>query len=125
MINKERIVALGWAAGIIAVSLAATYARRRGYVDGDVVNRIFLGFCGLIVAWYGNRMPKDFVPNVRARQAKRVGGWSMTLSGLVYAGLYAFAPLNLAFPLGCGAIVAGIAVTLGYCMSLRTGANGA
>ena len=43
----------------------------------------------------------------------------MVLSGLVYAGLWAFAPIPVAIAGGCGAVVAGIAVTLGYCLWLR------
>jgi hypothetical protein len=43
----------------------------------------------------------------------------MTLSGLVYAGLFLFAPLHVAYLGGAGAILAGIAITLGYCLTLR------
>ena len=46
-----------------------------------------------MIAWYGNRMPKAVVPDACARQATRVGGWSMALSGLVYAGLWAQSPM--------------------------------
>jgi hypothetical protein len=72
-----------------------------------------------MVAWYGNRMPKSFVPGERARAAKRVGGWSMAISGLIYAGLFAFAPMDVAVIAGCAAILLGIAVTFGYCLSLK------
>ena len=41
-------------------------------------------------------MPKAVVPSAYARQATRVAGWSMVLSGLVYAGLWAFAPIPVA-----------------------------
>ena len=78
---------------------------------------------GLMIAWYGNRMPKAVAPSACARQATRVAGWSLVLSGLVYAGLWAFAPIPVALSVGCGAIVAGIAVTLGYCLSLRARAS--
>jgi hypothetical protein len=79
------------------------------------------------LAWYGNRMPKTLVPGAGpgARQARRVAAWAMVLSGLVYAGLWAFAPIAVATPVGCGAVLAGIAVTLGYCLSLRAKAKAA
>jgi hypothetical protein len=117
--TKDLKSSLAWAVGIIAVALAATFARRLGAIDGDTVTRIVLGVTGLMVAWYGNRMPKTFVPNAGARQGTRVGGWSMALSGLVYAGLWAFAPLPVALFVGCGAILVGMAVTIGYCLTLR------
>lgn len=49
----------------------------------------------------------------------------MTLSGLVYAGLWAFAPFPVAVIVGCGAVAAGMAVTIGYCLSLRAKAEAA
>ncbi len=112
---------LAWGGGLIALALLAQCARKLGYIDPETVTRIVTGAIGLMVAWQGNRMPKAFVPNACARQARRVAGWSMTLSGLIYAGFYAFAPLHVAFVYGCGAIVAGLLITFGYCLSLRSG----
>jgi hypothetical protein len=74
------------------------------------------------MAWYGNRMLKAMVlvrVPAGARQARRVASWSLVLSGLVYAGLWAFAPIPVAITAGSGAVVAGIAVTFGYCLSPR------
>ncbi len=119
MMNREMIASLAWGGTMIGVALVAVLAQRLGYIDGDIARRT-VGLNGLWVAWYGNQMPKKFVANACARQVRRLGGWSMALSGLVYAGLYAFAPLSVAFPYGCAAILAGIAVTLGYCLLLRT-----
>jgi hypothetical protein len=110
---------LAWGGGLIALALLAQFARKLGYVDGETVTRLVTGAIGLMVAWQGNRMPKAFVPNACARQARRVAGWSMTLSGLVYAGLFAFAPLRVAQLAGTGAILTGLAITLGYCLTLR------
>ena len=122
--KKDLIWGLTWAGGIIALALGATFARKLGYIDGDTVTRMVTGFNGLMIAWYGNRIPKAFAPSAQARQAKRVAGWSMVLSGLVYAGLWAFAPIPVAIAGGCGAVLVGIAVTLGYCLSLRAKAKG-
>ena len=117
--NKDLIKSLMVAGGLIAVALAATSARSMGLIDGDAVTRLVMGATGLMLVWYGNRMPKTFVPSAKARQVQRVGGWSMVLSGLIYAGLWAFAPLDLAFTAGCAVVVAGLVVTIGYCLSLR------
>jgi hypothetical protein len=112
---------LVWGGGLIALALAGQAARRMGYLDEETVKRLVIGATGLMVAWLGNRMPKAFVPNACARQGRRVAGWAMTLSGLIYAGLFAFAPLQQAFVWGPAAIVAGFVATLAYCLALRGG----
>jgi hypothetical protein len=117
--NKEVVGALAWAGGIVALALGASFARRQGYIDGDTTERLVLGAIGLMIAWFGNRMPKAVAPSAYARQMTRVGGWSLALSGLVYAGLWAFAPIPVAVAGGCGAVAVGIAVTLGYGLWLR------
>jgi hypothetical protein len=118
--NKEMIGWFAWGFTIVAVALAASYARKLGYIDGETVTRLVIGLNGLMIAWGGNRIPKAFAPTAHILQAKRVAGWSLVLSGLVYAGLFAFAPLSVAVWGGCGAVIAGIVVTIGYCLSLRT-----
>lgn len=117
--NKDVIGSLAWAGGIIGLALAANFAQQQGYIDGDMPGRIVLGATGLMIAWYGNRLPKALAPSASVRQINRVAGWSLALSGLVYAALWAFAPFQLALIGGCGAIIIGMAVTFGYCLSLR------
>jgi len=107
-----------WGIGIVVLALAATGARKLGYIDEDTVTRLVLGATGLMVAWFGNRIPKTIAPGPRARQAQRVAGWSMALSGLVYAGLWAFAPMQVALIAGSGAVLLGIAVSFAYCLGL-------
>ena len=121
--NKELIAALAWGGGIIALALGATFARKLGYIDGDTVTRVVIGINGLMIAYYGNRLPKSVVPSACAHQAMWVGGWAMVLSGLVYAGLFVFAPIPVAATVGSGAVVAGLAVTLGYSLWLRAKAK--
>lgn len=117
--KKDLIQDLAWGGGIVVLALCASYARSQGFIDHDTTTRIVIGATGLMVAWFGNRMPKRFVSSERARKAQRVGGWSLAVSGLIYAGLWAFAPLSVALWVGCAAIIAGMAVTLGYCLWLR------
>jgi hypothetical protein len=105
--TKELSGSIAWGGGLIAIALAATFARQAGLIDGDTVTRIVMTATGLMVAWYGNRMPKTLAPSALARRVTRVGGWSMALSGLVYAGLWAFASFDVALWLGCDAILAG------------------
>lgn len=123
--NKDVMHSLGWGVGIVVLALAATGARKLGYIDGDMVNRIVLGATGLMVAAFGNRIPKTFTPSAGARKAQRVAAWSMVISGLIYAGLWAFAPFQTAVIGGCAAIVIGMAVTFGYCLMLKSRAKAA
>jgi hypothetical protein len=121
--KKEIIGALAWAGIMLVLAFGASFAHKLGTIDRDTVIRVVTGPIGLWMVWYGNRIPKNVVPNARAGQAQRVAAWSMVLSGLVYTGLFAFAPIRVATLGGSGAIAAGIAVTLGYCLSLRAKAK--
>ena len=116
-LKSELVPNLVVAGGLVAAALAATAARQAGWIDADAVTRIVMGGTGLMLAWVGNRMPKRFVPAAQARRVNRVGGWSMAISGLVYGGLWAFAPFDVALWAGCAAVAAGMAVTVGYCLA--------
>lgn len=121
-VKSEVVPSLIAAGTFIAVALAATGALQAGWIDGDTVTRIVMGGTGLLLAWSGNRMPKMWAPQAAARRVNRVSGWSMAISGLVYGALWAFAPFDVALWAGCGAVVLGIAVTVGYCLTQRTAA---
>ena len=122
--RKELSGAVAWAAAMIALAFAAAYAHRQGYIDDDMKVRV-IAMNGLWIAWYGNRITKAFVPRACARAAKRVIGWSMVLSGLVYAGVFAFVAMPLALTFGTGVVLTGILVSLGYCLSLAARARNA
>jgi len=62
---------------------------------------------------------------VRPRRPAKDRSTQDSGSGLVYTVLMAFAPLSVALPLGSAAVITGIAVTLGYCLSLRGRARAA
>ena len=115
--RKDLVPNLAAAGLLIAAALAATAAKQAGWIDGDTATRIVMAGTGLMLAWIGNRMPKAWVPQAAARRVNRVAGWSQAISGLVYGALWVFAPFDVALWLGCGAIVLGIAVTVGYCVT--------
>ena len=117
--KKELVAAAGWAVAFLAVALALRYARELGYVEQKTATRVVSGAIGLYVAWYGNRLPKAFVPSATGRRIRRLAGWCQVVSGLVYTGLWAFAPIDVAAKAGSAAILGGIAVTVVYCLSLR------
>ncbi len=117
--NKEISVGLTWGGGILVLALGAVLARKLGYVEPDTVTRLVIGANGLMVVAFGNRIPKTFTPSAQVRRVQRVAGWSQVLSGIIYTGLWAFAPMPVAAWGGTGAVLAGFAVTIGYCLSLR------
>jgi hypothetical protein len=121
--NQEVMGSLALGVGIVVLALVATSARKLGYIDADTVTRIVMGANGLMIAWFGNRLPKAFVPSACAQRARRVAGWSLVLSGFVYGLLWVFAPIPLAVAGGSAAVLAGIAVTVGYCLALRAKAK--
>jgi len=118
-VRKDVIGNLAWGLGIAVLALLSVQARKLGWLEGDTPTRLVIGANGLFVAWMGNRMPKLFVPSACARRVRRVAGWSLALSGVVYAALAAFAPIPAASWGGATAVLTGIAVTFGYCLSLR------
>ena len=118
--NKDLVGSFAWGGGILVLALCASLARKLGYMDSETVTRLVVGTNGLMIAWWGNRMPKAFVPNATVRQLRRVAGWSLVLSGLVYAGMWAFAPVSVAVAVGSGAVVAGILVTFAYAFALKS-----
>lgn len=123
--KKELTKALAWAAAMLTLALIATFARRQGYIDADTAQRVVFVAIGLWMAWYGNRIPKTFAPSACARRAQRVSAWSMVLSGLIYTGLWAFAPFSVAIWVGSGAVLASVVFTLGYCLWLHAKAKAA
>ena len=121
--KKDLINSFAWAGGIVALALVASLARKLGYIDQETTLRLVLGVTGLMIASFGNRIPKTFVPSAGARKAQRVAAWSMVLSGLAYAGFFAFAPIMVAVVMGCSAVIAGIAIAFAYCLALRAKSN--
>lgn len=117
--QKELVLALVLAGGMIAIALGNTFARRLGYIDSEAVTRMCSGISGLGLAWFGNRMPKLIVLDADVREVRRIGGWALALSGLASTGLWVFAPINIAETGGMGVVLAGVAVTLGRALSLR------
>ena len=114
-------IALATAATILATSALARYLQSVDVVDAETGRRMAQVVVGLALAVWGNYMPKRFGPgganacaSSRACSAVRVGGWSMTLAGLVHAGLWAFAPVAVADVVGMVVVLTALLVTLSY-----------
>ena len=118
--KKDIPIALAWVGGTLLLVLVTKFAHQYGYMSHDTVLRIVIGANGLMVAYYGNRIPKAVAPSAAVRQVMRVSGWAQVLSGLAYTALWAFAPIPVAALVGTAAIAAGFIVTISYCFWLRS-----
>jgi len=120
--TKDIKVAMIWAGAMIATALIATYLRQQGVIDKDTVTRV-VAMNGLMIVYYGNRAPKVAPHNAYTQKLARFSGWSSVVSGLIYAGFWAFGPLSLATTLGTGAVAAGMIATLAYWYRLNAQMN--
>lgn len=121
MIVKRLGFALGLAAVFLAIAAGLRFAASEGMIAEDLAQRIVQVLVGLGLAAYANVMPKQLSgprrsveAETRSQAALRVTGWSMTLAGLAYAGLWAFAPLPFADTVSLVPVVVAMVLTLGY-----------
>jgi len=138
MITRQIGSAVAIAALILAVAAGLRFAESVGMIGADGATRTMQVLIGLILAAYANFMPKQIgrarsSPQAEsvAQAALRVGGWSLTLAGLAYAGLWAFAPLPVADIASMIVVAAALVLSLGYalwsfttCRSARDAAAG-
>lgn len=113
--------AIALAAFILGSAFALRYAEGAGLIAADGARRAMQVLIGLMLAGYANMMPKQLGrprssprAEAAAQAALRVGGWSMTLGALAYAGLWAFAPLDFADIASIAVVASALALTLGY-----------
>jgi hypothetical protein len=123
MIVRPVVVALVLAALILAAASGLRFAEGAGMVGADGARRIMQVLIGLVFAGYANFMPKRLKRTLTSPRAEsqtqsvlRVGGWSLTLAGLAYAGLWAFAPLAIANIASMAVVVAATVTTIGYAL---------
>ena len=121
MILKRMSFAVALAVLIMATAAGLEYAQNVDLIGPDAARRTMQVMIGLILAAYANLMPKDVGPwrasalaVARSQSALRVGGWSMTLAGLAYAGLWAFAPLAFADVAAMVVVASALLITMGY-----------
>lgn len=111
------------ALGLIAISLGLAWAARVGEVEGDWPTRITMILSMLLIAYFGNMIPKAIKRTANARAAHRLAGRAFVLAGLAAAALWAFAPLELAMPASIAIVGATVVLVLGYCLISRTSTN--
>lgn len=134
MILKRTSIAVVVAVLFLASAAALKYGQSAELISPEGARRTTQVMVGLLLAAYANLMPKDVgrwrasaLAAARTQAALRVGGWSMTLAGLAYAGLWTFAPLGVADVASIVVVVTAMLITMGYggralltCRSRRT-----
>ena len=119
--TKRLTWSIALAAFILGSAFALRYAEGAGWIGDEGARRTMQVLIGVMLAGYANMMPKQLGrprgsprAEAAAQAALRVGGWSMTLGGLAYAGLWAFAPLGLADVASIVVVASALALTIGY-----------
>jgi hypothetical protein len=120
--RKHILFSIKIAGAILGGSLLLTLARHLGWMDAGQVTRGLNVVLGLAFVVYGNAIPKmmDTTPPGTVREAtvaqavSRVAGWSVTLAFVVWTVVWAFAPLPIAKIASIAAVVANLAVLVGY-----------
>lgn len=77
-----------------------------------------MALSGLVLAYYANAVPKAVFRSARAAHVQCVAGWVFFVTGLLYAGAWAFAPMNVAFA-STALMAAGLVGVVGYCLWTR------
>jgi hypothetical protein len=121
MILTRVTVSMALGAFILITAATLKYAQAENVISPEVTRRSMQVLFGLMLAAYANMMPKD-IGNwpassravARSQSALRVGGWSLTLAGLAYAGLWAFAPLAVADIAAMAIVATALLITMGY-----------
>jgi general stress protein CsbA len=121
MTLKRPSVAVALAIIFLGTATALNYAHTFNLIGSDAAKRTMQVMIGLILAAYANLMPKDVgrwrasaLAAARAQSVLRVGGWSMTLAGLAYAGLWAFASLAFADAAAMTVVASALLITTVY-----------
>ena len=108
------------ATAMIAVSLVAAWGVMTGVLGPDVPVRVMMVANALLLAYYGNAIPKAVLRTPVARAGRRFAGWVFVLGGLISAALWAFAPLDIATPIALTVTAGSAILAIGYCRFSRT-----
>jgi hypothetical protein len=106
---------------LIAVSAGLAFLRRLGVVGAETPARGAMVLTGLLLAVYGNVIPKSVSrSSAKGESIERVTGWATVVSGIGYAAIWAFAPIEIAAVASMGAVLIGFVCVVGYCVWLRS-----
>jgi hypothetical protein len=122
MTTRPISTSLAIAAFMLLAAAALKYGQAHELVSAVLVTRMIQVGIGVVLALYGNFIPKNATRSrapactpSRMQSLLRFGGWSFTLAGLGYAGLWAFAPVAVANAAAMPIVAAATVATAGYC----------
>jgi hypothetical protein len=101
---------------MMVVPLSMSLIKMLGGIDtAEASQRATMAIVGLWFVVTGNMLPKTLTPlaalrcdGARIQAAQRAAGWAWVLTGLAYAGIWIWAPLDVAKPLSMSVLVIGI-----------------
>lgn len=108
------------ATAMIIVSLIAAWGVMTGVLGPDTPVRVMMILNALLMAYYGNAIPKAVLRTPVARNARRFAGWVFVLGGLISAALWAFAPMDIATPAALTVTAGSAILAIGYCRLTRS-----
>jgi len=127
MIRNGLLGAAVVATAILAGAWFLSYAGRYGMIDGDMSTRALMAASGLVVAMFGNRIPKQLKrprASIEAERRMQSGlrrvGWIMSLVGLAFALTWLIAPQTIAWPLSLGLMALGFVLAVATILRCRT-----
>ena len=124
--NVERELKVGVPTALLTLAVvgAVFIAKRLGWVDGDAGIRLAMAISGLTVVYFGNRIPKEApTRSPRAQTFRRFAGRAMVLAGLLNAGIWIFAPMEIAALASMVPIGLALAAIITSCAYSRTTAQ--
>jgi hypothetical protein len=106
---------------LIAVSVGLAYLRRLGVVGAEAPARGAMVLTGILLAVYGNVIPKSVSRlSAKGESLQRATGWATVISGIGYAAIWEFAPIEIAAVASMAAVAIGFVFVVAYCMWLRS-----
>jgi hypothetical protein len=99
MIRKPVLSNIIFALLIVVIAFVLKRAAAFHVVSGDIPMRGFQVLMGLVIASYGNAIPKNLLriredEDGRIQSLRRTCGWLLTVAGLGFAAVWAWAPLS-------------------------------
>ena len=102
-------------------------ASKAGILDGDMSTRALMAASGLVIAIFGNSVPKQlkrprtsFEAERRMQSGLRRVGWIMSLAGLAFALTWIVAPEAIAWSLSLGFMTLGFTLAVATILRCRT-----
>jgi hypothetical protein len=76
-----------------------------------------------MIASFGNRVPESLIAQSQTSIARKMESKSLVLGGLTFTGLWAFAEISVANPLGIAILVLSLAITLWHVITIYRSAS--